>query len=256
MIVRIPKDIPDLPAVPGRPRPLPSAVPTAAVVAPAYRPVAATCRLLVALVAAAAVSADLLLGSPVRVLSYFTIQANALLAVVFALSAWRAWTARRPLSPLVTGGTLFYVLIAGLVYHVVLVHEPGVFSMTGPTGALTGWPALTNHLLHTLTPAAALLDWLLLTSPAPLGLRHAAKWLPYPLAYLAFSLARGELLPPGAPDRYLYPFLDAAQLGYKSVLANALLLGLSFFGLALLMIVTDHLRPTPTRRRPNTGFRV
>ncbi|MFC3573754.1 Pr6Pr family membrane protein [Streptomyces yaanensis] len=256
MIAPIPKDIPGLPAVPGTPSLMPSAVPATAVVAPVRHPMAAVYRLLVALAAAAAVAVDLTLGSPVRVLSYFTIQSNVLVALVFTLSAYRAWTARRPLPPLVTGGTLFYVLIAGLVYHVVLVNEPGTFSMTGRTDALTGWPALTNQVLHTLTPAAALLDWLLLTSPAPLRLRHARRWLLYPLAYLALSLVRGELILPGTQGRYLYPFLDAGRLGYKSVLANALLLGLSFFALAVLLVALDHLRPDPIRRRAKTGFRL
>ncbi|WP_055492090.1 Pr6Pr family membrane protein [Streptomyces sp. TP-A0356] len=258
MSTPIPKDIPDLPAVPGRPRLRPSFVPAAAVVAPVYRPLAALYRFLVAVTAAAAVAVDLLLGSPGRVLSYFTIESNVLLALVFALSAWRAGTARRPLSPLVTGGALFYVVIAGLVYHVLLVNEPGPFSMTGRSGAPTGWAALANQVLHTVTPAAAVLDWLLLTSPAaPLRLRHARKWLLYPMAYLAFSLVRGALIPPGREGRYLYPFLEVDRLGYKSVLGNALLLGLTFFGLALLLVVIDHFRPDPTRRRRRkTGFRL
>lgn len=257
MIAPIPKDIPDLPAVPGMPTLLPSDVPAAAVMTPVRRPVTAAYRLLVALATAAAVALDLVLGpSPVRVLSYFTIQTGVLVAPVFALSAWRAWTARRPLPPLVTGGTLFYTLIAGLLYHVVLVNEPGTFSMTGPTDALTGWPALANQILHTATPAAALLDWLLLTHPAPLGLRHATRWLLYPVAYLIFSLTRGALIPQGREGRYLYPFLDAGHLGYKSVLGNALLLGLAFFVVALLLVAADHVRPDPIRRRPKTGFRL
>jgi hypothetical protein len=253
MITPIPKEIPDLPAVPGKPTLAPPVVPAAAVVAPPPRPAAARYRLLVALAAAAAVAVDLAVGSPARVLSYFTIQANVLVALVFALSAWRAWTARHPLPPLITGGVLYYALIACLVYHVLLVNEPGPFSMTGPP---TTWSALTNPVLHTVTPLAALLDWLLLTRPAPLGLRHATRWLLYPLAYLIFSLTRGALLPPAAEGRYLYPFLDVAHLGYKSTLANALLLGLAFFALALLLIVLDHVRPDPPRRRTKTGFRL
>jgi hypothetical protein len=256
MIAPMPKDIPDLPAVPGVPTLVPAAVPAAAVMAPVHRPATALYRLLLALTAAAAVAVDLTLGSPVRVLSYFTIQSNVLVALVLTLSAWRAWTARRPLPPLVTGGTLFYVVIAGLVYHLLLMNEPGTFSMTGPTDALTGWPALTNQVLHTVTPIAALLDWLLLTRPAPLGVRHATRWLLYPMTYLAFSLARGELIPPGTEGRYLYPFLDAGPLGYKSVLGNALLLGLAFYGLALALVALDHLRPDPTRRHTKTGFRL
>jgi hypothetical protein len=253
MITPIPKEIPDLPPVPGKPTLAPSIVPAAAVVAPVRRPIAARYRLLVSLTAAAAVAMDVALGSPARVLSYFTIQANVLLALIFALSAWRARTARYPLPPLITGGTLFYALIASLVYHVLLVNEPGPFSMTDRP---TIWSALANQVLHTVTPIAALLDWLLLTRPAPLGLQHATRWLLYPLAYLIFTLARGALLPPTADARYLYPFLDVAHLGYKSTLANALLLGLAFFGLALLLILADHVRPDPTRRRRKTGFRL
>ncbi|MGW1257950.1 Pr6Pr family membrane protein [Streptomyces sp. NPDC002513] len=256
MIGPIPKDIPDLPAVPGVPTVLPSAVPATAVVTPVHRPKAGIYRLLVALTAVAAVAVDLRLGSPARVLSHFTIQANLLLAVVFTLSAWRARTAQRPLPALVTGGTVFYVLIAGLVYHVLLVNEPGPFSLTGQPGAHPLWQALTNQILHTLIPVAALLDWLALTSPAPLSVRQARTWLLYPLAYLLFSLIRGERLPPGSAERYLYPFLDAGRLGYRSVLANALLLGLAFFGLALLMVALDHIRPDPTRRLSKTGFRL
>ncbi|MFF7190598.1 Pr6Pr family membrane protein [Streptomyces sp. NPDC008222] len=256
MIGPIPKDIPELPAVPGVQTVMPSAVPATAVVIPVHRPKVGVYRLLVALTAAAAVAVDLRLGSPGRVLGYFTIQVDILLALVLTLSAWRARTAERPLPSLVTGGAVFYALIAGLVYHVLLVNEPGPFSLTGRPGIHPLWQAVTNQTLHTLIPIAALLDWLLLTSPAPLRVRDARKWLLYPMAYLAFSLIRGERLPPSAPDRYLYPFLDAGRLGYRSVLANALLIGLGFVALALLMVALDHIRPDPTRRRSKTGFRL
>ncbi|MEU1597251.1 Pr6Pr family membrane protein [Streptomyces sp. NPDC005708] len=252
----IPKEIPDLPAVPGRRGLRPSVVPVAAVVAPVFRPMAASYRMLLAAAAGAAVAVDLLLGSPVQVLSYFTIQANILVALVFAVSAWRAWTARRPLPPLVTGGTLLYALIAGLVYHVLIVNEPGRFSMTGQTSPHPGWSWLANQVMHTLTPVAALLDWLLLTRPSALTLRHARKWLLYPMAYLVFSLTRGELLPPGTEGRYLYAFLDVGRLGYRSVLANALLIGLACFTLAVLLVALDHVRPDPTRCGSKTGFRL
>ncbi|WP_369234284.1 Pr6Pr family membrane protein [Streptomyces sp. R21] len=256
MTTPIPKDIPDLPAITGMPALMPSVVPASAVVAPVRRPLAAAFRLLVALVAAAGVTIDLVVGSPARVLSYFTIQSNILVALVFTLAAARAWTARRPLPPLVTGGTLLFIVTTGLVYHLILASESSPFSMTGEGATLTGWPALANQILHTVTPIAALLDWLLLTSPPPLALRHATAWLLYPLAYLAFSLARGELLPSGTAARYLYPFLDVDQHGYKSVLGNALLLGLAIYALALLLIALDHIRPDPIRRRAKTGFRL
>jgi hypothetical protein len=260
MTAPIPRDMPDLPAIPGMPALLPSPVPATAVVAPMRRPLTAAYRLLVALAAAAAVTIELLLTSPVRVLSHFSIQSNILLALVMVFSARRAWSARRPLPSALTGATLLYVTITGLVYHLVLANEASPFSMTGSvasgTTAPTGWHVLTNQILHTVVPAAALLDWLLLTSPGRLHLRQAAPWLLYPLAYLAFSLARGELLAPGTPDHYLYPFLNVDLDGYKSVLANALLFGLAFYALAVLLVALDHTRPNPIRHRSKTGFRL
>ncbi len=257
MIARIPRDIPGLPAIPGMPAPLPSFVPASAVVSPTRRALAAAFRLLVALTAAVGVAVELLLGSPLQVLSYFTIQTSVLVAVVFAFSASRAWTAHRPLPPLVTGGTLLYVSIAALVYHVILTREFTVLLMTeaeasarpGEIAALTDWHALTTPLLHTVIPVAVAADWLLLTRPAPLRPAHAATWLLYPLAYLAFTLARGALLPDGSSAPYLYPFLNVDHHGYKSVLANALLLGLAFYALALFLVAVDHLRPNPVRHR-------
>lgn len=99
MTAPIPRDIPDLPALPGMPRFLPSPVPATAVVAPVRHPVAAAYRVLVALVGAGAVTVELLLSSTVRTLSYFSVQSTILLTLVFLLSARRAWTARRPSPP-------------------------------------------------------------------------------------------------------------------------------------------------------------
>ncbi|KUL46780.1 Pr6Pr family membrane protein [Streptomyces regalis] len=264
MTAPIPRDIPDLPAIPGIPALPPSHVPAAAVMAPVRRPLAAACRLLIALAAAAAVTVELTLGSPLRTLSHFAIQANILLALVFILAARRAWTARRPLPSALTGATLLYAMVTGLVYHLLLANESSPFALpgvlTGEATDPTGRHAITTQVLHTVTPLAALLDWLLLTAPGQLHLRQAATWLLYPLTYLAFTLARGELLAPGTPTHYLYPFLDVARHGYRSVLANALLIGLAIYALAVLLVALDHTRPNPVRHRAHhrakTGFRL
>lgn len=256
MTAPIPRDIPDLPALPGMPAFLPSPVPATAVVTPVRHPLAAAYRVLVALAAAGAVTLEILLSSPVRALSHFSVQSSILLAAVLLLSARRAWTARRPLPSALTGATLLYATITALVYHLLLVNTSSPFALTGPAAAPTGWHAVSAGLLHTVIPAAAALDWLLLTSPGRLHLRQAATWLLYPLAYLLFSFTRGELIPPGTPGRYLYPFLDVDLHGYKSVLGNALLLGLSFYALAILLIALDHARPNPIRHRAKTGFRL
>ncbi|MCX4763850.1 Pr6Pr family membrane protein [Streptomyces sp. NBC_01275] len=256
MTAPIPGDIPDLPAIPRTHALLPSFVPASAVVPPVRRPLAACLRLLLAGAAAAGVALALLLGSPLRVLSNFSVQSNILLALVTLLSARRAWTARRPLPSALTGAALLYAMITGLVYHLLLADTATPFSVTHTGTAPSGWHAVANHLLHTVTPAAAVLDWLLLTSPDRLRLRQAATWMVYPLAYLLFSLARAQLILPGTPGRYLYPFLDVEAHGYKDALANCLLLGLSFYALAVLLVALDHTRPNPTRHRTKTGFRL
>ncbi|MEU3278739.1 Pr6Pr family membrane protein [Streptomyces antibioticus] len=227
----IPRDIPELPAIPRTHRLLPSTVPAAAVVPPVRRPLAAILRVLIAGTAAAGVAFELRLDSAPRVLSHFAIQTDILLAVVMLLSARRAWTARKPLPAALTGAALLYVTIASLTHHV--LHT-----------------TTASLLVHTVTPVAALLEWLLLTSPGRLRLRHAATWMTCPCAYLLF------LLTPGAPARSLHPFLDPAAHGYRHTLTDALLLGLSFYALAVLLVALDHARPNPIHHRAKTGFRL
>ncbi|MDW4905134.1 Pr6Pr family membrane protein [Streptomyces sp. ADMS] len=253
MTAPIPSDLPDLPALPGGPALFPSPVPATAVVTPVRRPMTAIFRLLTAATAATAVTGELLLGSPFQVLSQFTIQSGILLTLVMTVSARRAWTARRPLPSGLTGAALLYVVIAALVHHGLLANPSSPFATPTPP---TGWHATTNLVLHTAIPIAALVNWLFLTASGQLHLRQAAPWLLYPLAYLTFTLARGELILPGTPNRYLYGFLDVAEHGYKSVLGNALLLGLAFYALAVLLVTLDHIRPNPVRHRAKTGFRL
>ncbi|MEV5165231.1 Pr6Pr family membrane protein [Streptomyces werraensis] len=244
MTAPIPRDIPDLPALPRTaPRLLPSAVPARAVVPPVRRPLTAVYRLALAVLATAAVLIEILLGSPTRVLSFFVIQSTAVLALVTFASARRAWTARHPLSGAVTGAALLYVVVAALVHHIALADAAPAYAVTAGASGDPAWlgPA-AGHLLHTVLPVAALLDWLVLTPPARMHLRQATTWLLYPLAYLSFTLARGELLP-GSAGRYLYPFLDVARHGYRSVLANALLVGLAIYAVAVLLVALDHTRP-------------
>lgn len=256
MTAPIPRDIPDLPAIPGMSPLMPSYVPASAVVAPARRRLVAVYRLLIALAAAGSVTVLLVAGDPARVLSHFAVQTGVLVTLVSAASARRAWSARRPLPASLTGATLLYALIGGGVYHLLLSHTTTPFTLTGGTTAATGWPAVAQQILLTALPVAVTIDWLFLTPPGALRVRQTATWLLYPLAFLAFSLFRGELYTPGTQGRYLYPFLDVDLHGYKSVLANALLLGLMFYAVAVLVAVLDRVRPNPLRHWAKTGFRL
>ncbi|MFE0172508.1 Pr6Pr family membrane protein [Streptomyces sp. NPDC059002] len=223
--------------------PIPSGVPAEAVLPPTRRPFAAAFRALIALAAVTGIVIDLVIGSPLRVLSYFTVQSNIVVAVVLGLSAWRAWQGRRPLPAWATGGTLLFIAITGLVYHFVLANDSSGFAMTDDIAAHSGWHSVSNQLLHTVTPIGVALDWLLLVRPGGLRPRHAGLWLLYPLAYLGFALARGAIMSPGSTARYPYPFLDVDVHGYGGVLGNAVVFGLAFAALALLLVGLDRIRP-------------
>ncbi|WP_121702322.1 Pr6Pr family membrane protein [Streptomyces sp. E5N298] len=248
MTAPIPRDIPDLPPIPGHVVLQPTVVPARAVLIPARRRAVAVFRGLIALLALTGVALELLTGgAPATALSHFTIQSGILLALVMLASARCAWSAHHPLPGALTGAALFYVLAAALVHHVLLAHASSPFAAPAD-GTGMAWQTAATHILHTALPVAALLDWLLLTPAGRLHLRQAPVWLLYPLAYLAFSLTRGELLLPGSEGRYLYPFLDVDLHGYKIVLGNALLIGLALYALAVLLVSLDHIRPDPLRR--------
>ncbi|MFB7255925.1 Pr6Pr family membrane protein [Streptomyces nojiriensis] len=202
-------------------------------------------RGLIAAAAVAGVAIDLAYGSVPVVLSYFTIWTNILVAVVLGLSAARTWRRRPDVAPLYRGGALLFILITGLVFHLVLANPASPSNVVAELDRLTGARAVADQLLHTVTPAGALLDFLLLTTPRTLCPRHAALWLAYPLTYVTFALLRGALLAPGTARRYTYPFIDAARYGYAHVTLNALVLGAAFYTLGLALVTADRFRPTP-----------
>ncbi|WP_438489417.1 Pr6Pr family membrane protein [Streptomyces sp. S186] len=210
-------------------------------VAEARRPVAAAFRALAALTGITGIALDITASHDLgRLFSYFTIQSNILLVVVFAWSAGRAWTGRPALSPRITGAALLYICITGLVFHFVLSNDSSGFAMTSHRTPLE---TAASQLLHTATPLAAVLDWLVLTAPGAYPLRYAWQWLGYPLLYLPFALIRGALLAPGTEGRYPYPFLDVDLHGYAGIATNAVVFALAFYGLALALVLLDRIRP-------------
>ncbi|MFH8345167.1 Pr6Pr family membrane protein [Streptomyces sp. NPDC018045] len=221
--------------------------PASAVVPPVRRPLAAAFRLLIALAALTGLVLDIAITPDLgRLFSYFTVQTNIAVAVFFAWSAYRAWSARPPISTRISGGVLLYIAITGLVFHLVLTNGSSSFSMTG-TPEHDTVRTISTHLLHTVTPIGAALDWLLLTAPRGFRWRYAGQWLAYPFLYLPFALIRGALLAPGTEGRYPYPFLDVDLHGYAGIALNTLIFGSAFYALALILIAIDQVRPQPRR---------
>ena len=146
---------------------------------------------------------------------YFTVLSNILAAILFAGLAirpeWMASNAR------FRGAVTLYMVITGLVYAVLL--RP----IEADVGLTDHW---VNWVLHSLGPAAALVDWLLFPPDRRIALTTLWVWLIFPAAYLAVTLIRGPIA-----EWYPYPFLDPSQTGgYGPVALWSLLILLFFVG--------------------------
>ena len=145
---------------------------------------------------------------------YFTVLSNILAAALFAGLALRPdWMSS---SGRFRGAVTLFMVITGLVYAVLL--RP----IEADVGLTDQW---VNWVLHSLGPAAALIDWLLFP-PDPLARSSLWIWLIFPAAYLAVTLIRGPIA-----DWYPYPFLDPSHTGgYGAVAMWSLLILLFFVG--------------------------
>lgn len=189
--------------------------------------------LLLQLVLVLASDNDTVIIRLVRLLSFFTIQSNIIVtAVALTLVGnpqrdGQLWRVARLASVACIG-------VTGLVYVTVLRGLD-----LGPA------ERVADIGLHYVTPVLAVVGWLLF-GPRP-RVQNRTIWLTlgYPVLWLAYTLARGELT-----DEYPYPFLDVATKGYAAVAANCLLVALVFLALSGLLLLLDRRLPrtSPARR--------
>jgi hypothetical protein len=155
--------------------------------------------------------------------SYFTILTNLLVALALTLPE------RMPGStigvffgrPVIKSGIAVYIAIVGVVYSVLLRHS------WNPEGM----QKLADTLLHDFIPLLYVVYWLMFVPKKDLRWKHAVQWLVYPLIYATYSLVRGAL-----SGRYLYPFIDAAAIGYMRTLVNAVILCCAFLITGLVIV--------------------
>ena len=162
-------------------------------------------------------------------LAYFTILSNLLTAFV----ATAITINRTPLRvPWVAAGTMLSMLLVGTVYFLLLRDIP-----------ITGTAA--NVFLHAITPVLLLIFWIAFEPRGQLRPWHVALWAVYPLAYLAYAMARGSIT-----GRFAYPFLDAGRFGWDTALRNAFFVALGFLAAGAAMVWIDQ---TIARRRRLPG---
>jgi hypothetical protein len=160
--------------------------------------------------------------------SYFTILTN-----ILAVLGYAALLSRRDNSlvrffrdPRTHQGITVYIVIVGLVYFTILRHT------WNPQGL---WKS-ADECLHYVAPVLFTLHWLFFMRKGVSTYWQVLRWLIFPLAYLAYVLARGALT-----GTYPYPFLDAGALGYPVALKNiALLIGFASL-FSVLIVALDRL---------------
>jgi hypothetical protein len=173
----------------------------------------------------------------VRFLSYFTILANGLVALVTVPVAIRA-TPRTDAffaRSRVLAGVALYIGVTGIVYIAVLRH------LWQPQGAQ--WWADTG--LHYATPLLYVAWWLFGVRHGDLRLADVPRWLLFPGGYLLWCLLRGAWV-----HEYPYPFLDVDALGWSRVSRNAAGVLALFVVVGLLLVAID--RMLAKRRTPGT----
>jgi hypothetical protein len=127
-----------------------------------------------------------------RLVSYFTIQGNLLVAVV------TTQLARDPLRDGPAWRVLRLAAVVG-IFVTGVVH----FALLRPLLDLDGADWLADKLLHMVVPVLAMIGWALFGPRPRIELREIRLTLVWPLAWLGWTLVVGWL-----SGWYPYPFLD------------------------------------------------
>jgi hypothetical protein len=167
---------------------------------------------------------------------FFTVQSNIVVAVTTGMLAVRLRRSSTPFQVFRLIG-LVAIVITGIVFYVALkdLHE------------LTGWDALADFVLHTASPILTAVGWLLFGPRGRLSARIMGYAVIGPVAWLAFTLARGPFVQTVAGrDYYPYPFLDVQEHGYVPVLVNIALVAVVFLAVSAGAVGLDrHLPGVP-----------
>lgn len=136
--------------------------------------------------------------------------------------------------PQVITAIVAYMIFVGIAYNLLLrqLWQP------------TGFRALVNESLHTVTPLLSMVYWIFFVPRFQPSLKKSVLWLIYPLSYLFITLWRG-----GMSGFYPYPFINVNELGYPHVLLNAAGLLAGFLMLMGLLIVINESGKTLFLRR-------
>ncbi len=156
--------------------------------------------------------------------SYFTIEANLMLAILLTILTFKKQTFTYPI---LRGAIVLYIIATGLIYYLLLadIH------------IVDGISLIAANILHYVTPPLALIDWIIFKEKADYKFHYSFTWLIFPLIYFLYSLIRGLII-----DIYPYPFINVNTHGYLTVIKNAFVLSFAFLVLGFIIIAFKKLQ--------------
>lgn len=170
-----------------------------------------------------------------RFFSYFTIESDLLVAVTAAALALRPDRDGRVFRVLRLMA-LFGITVTGVVYATLL---RGVVDLHGAA-------AVTNALLHYVSPILTVAGWLLFGPRRRVTENTLGGSMVWPVLYVVWSFAHGA-----SSGWYPYPFVDVGSLGYPTVVRNSVGLVVFLVGVGALFLALDrHLPPVLPGARP------
>ena len=167
----------------------------------------------------------------VNFFSYFTVLSNVIEAAVLlslGVGVLQAIISKRTISS-VRGASTMYMLLTGIVYALLLAHNPN---------AIPGWE---NTVLHRVMPIVAVIDWMLVPPAISLSYQIVLKWLFFPFLFIGYTMIRGTFV-----DWYPYPFFNPVNGGYETVFLYIVVIITGFILCSLLIIfLGNHLQKSP-----------
>ena len=156
--------------------------------------------------------------------SFFTIQSNILAVAALFLLVLVPRSRRTALVDGARSAAVLYMAITGVVFALLLSGLQEDLQTTIP------W---VDFVVHKLMPVVLVADWLIDPPRHRLPRWTVLAWLAYPLAWFAYTLARGADV-----DWYPYPFVDVSRLGYGGVLGRSVMFvaGFALAGATLLWL--------------------
>ena len=157
-----------------------------------------------------------------RFFSYFTIQANFLVAVsTFLIVRGRT---ESQVFRVVRLASLVGITVTGIVAAIALPPSPSY-----TTGSL-----VCDRLLHIVVPALTFVGWAVFGPRGKVTREDLLPSLIWPVLWLVATLALGPLV-----DWYPYPFLNVGSIGLGRTLLNCALIAVLFLALAALALWAD-----------------